>query len=136
MVQFTHSGSFGKTEKFLAFLRRGTLYATLDANARKGVSALAGATPSDTGETAASWSYTIQRGPESASITWTNSNLENGFPVAIMLQYGHGTGTGGYVQGRDYINPAIRPIFDEIANAVWKAVTSALWQVLTIVSLI
>jgi hypothetical protein len=72
-----------------------------------------------------SWGYKIERTSKSASIVWTNSDVENGYPVAVMIQYGHGTGTGGFVQGIDYINPAMRPIFDEIAETVWKAVTSA-----------
>ena len=125
MVHFSHSGSFSKTDKFLSFLQRGDLYRALEAEAQKGVAALASATPVDTGLTATAWTFEIKRSVGSASITWLNNNIESGFPVAIMLQYGHGTGTGGYVQGRDYINPAIRPIFDEIANNVWRAVTSA-----------
>jgi hypothetical protein len=125
MVSFSTSGSFSKTEKFLSFIRTGQMYAFLDGYAQKGVAALAAATPVDSGLAAASWGYEIKRGVGGVTITWTNTNIESGFPVAIMLQYGHGTGTGGYVQGRDYINPAIRPIFDEIANAVWRAVTSA-----------
>ena len=91
-----------------------------------GVAARSLATPrSATPFTAESWGFVIQRSRKSFSITWTNSNTENGFPVAIMLQYGHGTGTGGWVRGRDYINPAIQPIIDEIAEDLWKVVTSA-----------
>jgi hypothetical protein len=125
MVFVTSAGSFDRTEKFLMFLRTGALYRTLDGFARQGVAALASATPVDTGLTAASWDYSIESGPGSCKITWTNSNTEEGFPVAIKLQFGHGTGTGGYVAGRDYINPAIRPVMDSIANAVWRVVTSA-----------
>jgi hypothetical protein len=125
MVNFTVTGDFSKTERFLMFIRSGRMYSFLEGQAQKGVAALAAATPVDTGLTAASWSYEIQRSPGGAKITWTNSNTEGGFPVAIKLQMGHGTGTGGYVQGRDYINPAIRPIFDQIADDVWRAVTSA-----------
>lgn len=90
-----------------------------------GVSALAGATPSDTGRAAGSWGYEVKKVGGGYSITWTNSDVENGFPVAIMIQYGHGTGTGGYVAGIDYINPAMRPVFQQIADRVWKEVTSA-----------
>jgi hypothetical protein len=125
MVQFTTSGSFSKTEKFLSFVRTGRMYGFLEGHAQRGAAALAAATPVDSGLTAESWTYEIKRSPGGVTITWLNSNRENGFPVAIMLQYGHGTGTGGYVQGRDYINPAIRPIFDQIADSVWRAVTSA-----------
>ncbi len=125
MVEFSHSGSFSKTEKFLAYLRSGQLYKSLDAGGRQGVSALAAATPVDSGLAASSWTYKIKVSPSGAMISWHNTNIESGFPVAIMLQYGHGTGTGGYVQGRDYINPAIKPIFDKIAEDVWRAVTSA-----------
>lgn len=101
------------------------MYNGLDRLAQQGVTALESATPRDSGLAAGSWSYTIQKARGSARIEWTNSDVENGFPVAIMLQYGYGTGTGGYVQGRDFINPAIKPIFDMIADEVWKAVTSA-----------
>lgn len=125
MVNFSSTGSFSKTEKFLSFIRTGRMYAFLDRNAQRGVAALAAATPVDSGLAASSWTYEVQRNAGGAKITWKNTNIESGFPVAIMLQYGHGTGTGGYVQGRDYINPAIRPVFDEIANSVWRAVTSA-----------
>ena len=88
-----------------------------------GVEALAAATPKDTGETAASWSYEIVQTRNGYSIFWNNSNVNRGVNIALILQYGHGTGTGGYVRGIDYINPAIRPVFDEIANAAWKEVT-------------
>jgi len=93
--------------------------------AQQGVDALAAATPMDSGLAASSWGYDIQQSSSTVTIIWTNSNVESGFPVAIMLQYGYGTGTGGYVQGQDYINPAIQPIFDRIADGVWKVVTSA-----------
>jgi hypothetical protein len=95
------------------------------AQAKVGVQALARATPRDTGVAQKGWSYEVRQNGGGVAIVWTNSDIENGFPVVIMLQYGHGTGTGGYVQGRDFINPAIRPVFDQIAETVWKAVTSA-----------
>jgi len=91
----------------------------------EGVYALANSTPSDSGLSADSWHYKVEKSGKSYSIAWYNSDVENGFPVAIMLQYGYGTGTGGYVQGQDYINPAIKPVFDKISNDVWKAVTAA-----------
>ena len=125
MITLHTSGSFDKTESFLKTLSRGDMFRQLDAFGREGVAALAAATPVESGVTAASWNYTIKRDRSGASITWTNTHVVNGAPIAILLQYGHGTGTGGYVEGRDYINPAIRPIFDKIANSVWKVVTSA-----------
>lgn len=126
MITFTHSGSFDKTESFLKKASTLNIAKLAEANAQAGVRALASATPKDSSLAASSWRYEIATdGTKSLRITWLNSDVESGFPVAIMLQYGYGTGTGGYVQGRDYINPAIRPIFDAIANTVWKAVTSA-----------
>lgn len=120
-----HSGSFGKLESFLKSMSRLDLSGILNRYGREGVAALASATPKETGRAASSWGYEVVKTGSSYAIYWTNSDMENGFPVAVMIQYGHGTGTGGYVQGRDYINPAIRPIFDRIAAEVWKAVTSA-----------
>lgn len=125
MFKITSSGSFNKTESFLKKVSKLDIMSILHAHAQKGVVALATATPMDSGLAAASWGYEITRKNRGYTITWTNTDVESGFPVAIMLQYGYGTGTGGYVQGQDYINPAIRPIFDEISNDVWKAVTSA-----------
>ena len=95
----------------------------LDKYGRVGVDALSSATPSDSGLTASSWSYEIEHSSSSAVIKFTNSNINKGVPIAIILQYGHGTGTGGWVQGRDYINPAIQPIFDKIVQDAWKEVT-------------
>lgn len=125
MISASTSGSFKNTEQFLKKMTTGAIYQGLEQLAQEGVNALASATPIDSGLAANSWGYNIQRTKSSCTISWTNSDVENGFPVAIMLQYGYGTGTGGYVQGQDYINPAIRPIFDKIADYVWKAVTSA-----------
>jgi hypothetical protein len=130
-LSITMHGSFDKTERFLRRMISGGIYKSLDNYAQEGVAALAAATPVDTGMAAASWGYEISMSGRNVSITWTNSNVENGFPVVIGLQYGHGTGTGGYIQGYDFINPAIRPTFDKIAENVWKEVTSALWQALT-----
>ena len=125
MIIFESQGDFKKTDNFLRKMLRLDLSRSLDKYGRAGVAALASATPSESGLAANSWGYEIQSSGRNVTITWTNSNIENGFPVAVMLQYGYGTGTGGYVQGRDYINPAIKPIFDEIAAEVWKEVTSA-----------
>lgn len=125
MLSFQADGSFDKTEKFLRAMSTMNVDAILNSEAQKGVTALARATPKDSGRAAISWGYKIEKTSSSVTITWTNSDIENGFPVALMIQYGHGTGTGGYVQGKDFINPAMRPIFDSIAETVWKAVTSA-----------
>lgn len=125
MVSFSVSGSTSKTEAWLQKMARGDIYRTLDTSARKGVAALAAASPVDSGLAAGSWTYKIERSGSGATISWLNTDVESGFPVAIMLQFGYGTGTGGYVAGRDYINPAMRPVFAEIADDVWKAVTSA-----------
>lgn len=125
MITFESSGSFDRTEKALAKMSRGDMYRNLENLARKGVAALASSTPIESGLTATSWSYEVKKSRGGATITWTNSHVVGGVPVAILLQYGHGTGTGGYVRGRDFINPAIRPVFDQIADDVWKAVTSA-----------
>jgi hypothetical protein len=125
VVEFRSTGSFQKTEDFLQRLSKQDIFAALDSYARAGVEALKSATPFETGVTSESWSYQISKSFGTYKITWSNSHVVNGVPVVIMLQYGHGTGTGGYVQGRDFINPAIRPIFDKISSDVWKAVTSA-----------
>lgn len=125
MITITHKGDFSKTEKFLARVQSGDLYKRLDACCRAGVVALERATPVDSGTTASSWSYEIRIGGGEVLIQWTNGNVVNGFNVAMGLQYGHGTGTGGYVQGRDYINPAMKPVFDKIADDVWREVTKA-----------
>lgn len=125
MISAVTSGSFKNTESFLKTLSKLDISDVLHRNGQLGVHALADATPVESGLTATSWGYEVLKKGNMYSITWTNSDVENGFPVAIMLQYGYATGTGGYVQGRNYINPAIRPIFDKIADEVWKAVTSA-----------
>jgi hypothetical protein len=124
-VSFSISGSTSRTQTFLKRVMQQELYSGLDSLAQRGVTALKGQTPTESGLTGASWSYEIEVKKGAVTITWTNSNVVDGANVAILLQYGHGTGTGGYVSGRDYINPALQPIFDEIAEAVWKKVTSA-----------
>lgn len=124
-VKFEVSGGFTKTERFINRMKRREYLNVLDEFGREGVQALRNATPVDSGTTAESWDYEIKRTRNCTEIIWTNSNINDGVPIAIILQYGHGTGTGGYVQGRDYINPAIQPIFDKIAEKAWKVVTSA-----------
>jgi hypothetical protein len=125
VVGFSTTGSFDKTERFLGALLHGNQYHFLDIYAQRGVEALAAATPTESGATAASWSYEILHEGNDVTIWWTNDHKDSaGTPIVVMLQFGHGTGTGGYVVGRDFINPAIRPIMDEIADAVWKAVDS------------
>lgn len=123
MISFRHKGDFSKFSSFLEKAKNAVRLGDLDRYGREGVNALASATPVDTGVTANSWFYTIERANGSASISFHNSNVQNGVPIAIILQYGHGTGTGGWVEGRDYINPAIRPIFDKLANDAWREVT-------------
>lgn len=124
-VKIEVSGGFTKTEQFLNRMKRREYLNVLDEFGRDGVQALRNATPVDSGATAEAWDYEIKRSRNYTEIVWTNSNINDGVPIAVILQYGHGTGTGGYVQGRDYINPAIRPIFDEIAEKAWKVVVSS-----------
>ena len=123
MISFKHTGDFSKTTKFLQRAKGLDISRILETYAREGVSALASATPVESGKTASSWYYEIERSKTSATITFLNSHVNQGVPIAIILQYGHGTGTGGWVQGRDYINPAIQPIFDKIADEAWREVT-------------
>lgn len=125
MISVKVLGSFNQVESLLKKLAKLNVAAIMNASGQEGVSALANATPTDTGVAAHSWSYKVSSSGGVYVITWTNSDIENGFPVVIMLQYGHGTGTGGYVAGIDFINPAMKPVFDRIASNVWKAVTSA-----------
>lgn len=123
-VSFITTGSWKKTENWLRKNSRGDFFQGLDSLAQKGVDALAKATPIESGLAAGSWSYEIKRTRTLLTITWLNTDLETGFPVAIMLQYGYSTGTGGFVKGVDYINPAVKPVFDEIVDKIWKAVTT------------
>ena len=123
-IKIEHKGDFSKTTDFLEKLKRGDIYKNLDQLAKLGVTALREATPIDKGKTSISWDYEIKVSGKEASITWINTNVNKGENIAILLQYGHGTGTGGYVQGRDYINPAMQPVFDKIAEEVWKEVTA------------
>lgn len=123
MISFRQKGDFSKLTRFLERAKEAVHLGDLDAYGREGVAALASATPVETGKTANSWYYEITHDKDSATITFKNSNIQNGVPIAIILQYGHGTRNGGWVQGRDYINPALRPIFDKIANNAWREVT-------------
>lgn len=123
MIGFRLKGDFSKTDSFLQKMLKPVKLDVLNQYGKKGVDALASATPVDTGLTANSWSYEIQESAQSIKIVFKNSNIQNGVPIAIILQYGHGTRNGGWVEGRDYINPALQPIFDELANKVWREVT-------------
>ncbi len=122
MIVIKQKGDFKKTEEFLNRAQQVKLAQVLQHYGQRGVFALSQATPKDTGKTAESWSYEVTVGSGESKITWSNSNVNKGVNIAILLQYGHGTRNGGYVKGRDYINPAIQPIFDEIANTAWKEV--------------
>lgn len=124
MISFRHQGDFSKLTGFLERAKEVVHIGVLDKYGRRGVEALSAATPIESGLTAESWYYKIENKNGSATITFYNSNIQNGVPIAIILQYGHGTRNGGWVEGRDYINPAIQPIFDEIVNEAWKEVTS------------
>ena len=123
MISFRQKGDFSKLKRYLERVKESAKIGVLDKYGREGVAALASATPVETGKTANSWYYEIKRQNGSVSIEFKNSNIKDGVPIAVILQYGHGTGTGGWVQGRDYINPAIQPIFDKIADSAWKEVT-------------
>lgn len=123
MISFRQKGDFSKLTRFLERAKEAVHIGDLDKFGKEGVAALASATPVDSGETANSWYYEIENRKDSVTISFHNSNVQNGAPIAVILQYGHGTRNGGWVQGRDYINPAIQPIFDKIANNAWKEVT-------------
>ena len=125
MITIKQKGNFAETDAFLKKVSKMDVLSILNRYGARGVSALRSNTPTDTGLTANSWTYEIAQTSSGYRIYWKNSNIVNGVPIAIILQYGHGTGTGGYVEGRDYINPALRPIFDEIAESAWKEITSA-----------
>lgn len=122
MITFKHTGDFSKTLRFLNQSRNIDYLSILKKFGEVGVSALASATPVNSGLTANSWGYEIVKEKNSYAIYWTNSNIQNGVQIAVILQYGHATRNGGFVQGRDYINPAIQPIFDSIATDAWKEV--------------
>jgi hypothetical protein len=124
MINATSSGSFDKTMSFLKFMQSNRIFNVLDHYGRVGVDALARATPVETGETAHSWRYTVTHTVGRHAISWYNTHVEDGINIAVIIQYGHGTGTGGYVQGIDYINPVIRPLFQQILDDVWRQVTN------------
>ena len=123
MISFRQKGDFSKTTSFLKRAKDKVQLEDLDKYGRQGVAALASATPIDSGKTASSWYYKIENTKESAKITFYNSNVQNGVSIAIILQYGHGTRHGGWVEGRDYINPAVQPIFDKIVDDAWREVS-------------
>lgn len=122
MISVRQKGDFSNLSRYFEKVKGGVRPGDLEKYGREGVAALASATPVESGLTASSWYYTIESGNGSTTIAFHNSNIQKGVPIAIILQYGHGTGTGGWVQGRDYINPAIQPLFDRIANDAWKEV--------------
>lgn len=124
MITFSQKGDFSKTQKYLKKARDAARLKILEKYGEEGVRALASATPIDSGLTASSWYYEVRTSSTSSSIVFLNSNVNQGVPIAVIIQLGHGTGTGGWVEGRDYINPAIQPVFDRIANELWKEVTS------------
>ena len=123
MISFRQKGDFSKLTSFLEKAKESVKIGDLDKYGREGVAALSSATPIDSGKTANSWSYEITNKNGSVTISFNNSNIQNGVPIAIILQYGHGTKNGGWVQGIDYINPAIQPVFDEIVDKAWREVT-------------
>ena len=123
MITFRQRGDFSKLTNFMERAKEAVHLGNLDKYGQDGVAALASATPVDTGQTANSWHYKIEQKNGSVSIGFYNTNIQNGVPIAIILQYGHATRNGGWVQGRDYINPAIQPIFDKIADTAWREVT-------------
>lgn len=123
MIKFRQKGDYSKFTRYLERIKEVVKLGDLDKYGRAGVAALASATPVESGVTAASWLYEINHNQDSVSISFYNDNINKGVPIAIILQYGHGTGTGGWVEGKDYINPAIQPIFDKITEDAWKEVT-------------
>lgn len=124
MITFKHRGSFANSERFLSKLGKKNYRPILEKYANEGLVALRANTPKDTGNTANAWDFEIITKRNGFSISWTNSNLVEGVPVVILLQYGHGTRGGSFVEGRDFINPVMRPIFDQISENIWKEVTS------------
>lgn len=123
MITFSHKGDLSKTNSFFERVKEIGRLSVLDKYGKMGVDALRAATPKDTGKTAESWTYDIEHKDGSASIIWSNTNINDGANIAVLIQYGHGTGTGGYVKGIDYINPSMTPIFDKIANSAWEEVS-------------
>lgn len=122
-ITFQQKGNFSKATRYMERIKEINHFGLLDKYGRDGVAALSSSTPVDSGNTANSWYYEIENKKGQVRINFLNSNINQGVPIAIILQYGHGTGTGGWVQGRDYINPAIQPVFDRILQDIWKEVT-------------
>ena len=126
MIRVKVKGGFTRLESFLNRMTAGGYFQrVLDTYGRRGVEALSSATPVRSGETAASWTYEIESDGSGAKIVWSNNNTNDGVNIALILQMGHGTGTGGYVEGIDYINPALKPVFDGFAEDLWREVTRA-----------
>jgi hypothetical protein len=123
MIGIRQKGDFSITTNYFKKLKNANILRILERYGQDGVAALASATPIDTGKTAASWYYETEVTKDSATIKWCNSNINEGVPIAIILQLGHGTGTGGWVEGTDYINPALKPVFEAMANKAWEEVT-------------
>ena len=122
MITFKYKGDFSHTEAFFAKSKKANVRAILDKYGRLGVAMLTAATPVETGKTACSWVYEVENTKDGWSIYWSNTNVVNHVNIALILQYGHGTGTGGYVQGRDYINPALQPVFDKMTEEILREV--------------
>lgn len=122
VIVFRQKGSWAKTRRFLKHCKDVDLDSILERYGQEGVEALARATPKATGKTASSWGYRVTKDENRITISWTNTNIVDGVPIAVILQYGHGTRNGGYVEGTDYINPAMRPIFERIAARAWGEV--------------
>ena len=122
LIKFQHKGTLKKTEQYLKNARKQNYIPILEKYGRIGVQQLSSYTPVDTGKTSSSWGYEIVQTKNKISIHWTNSNINNGVPIAIIIQYGHGTGSGGYVEGVDYINPALKSIFEKVAEEIWREV--------------
>ncbi len=120
MIQIKHHGDFTRTLAFLKTAPNKLHRMKLEEYAKEAIKALEAATPVDTGKTAKSWTYSIVRRSGEITITFKNTNINDGVPIALILQYGHATGTGGWVAGRDYINPALKPIFDKIEREAWR----------------
>jgi hypothetical protein len=125
MISLQSSGSFKKTESYLSRLLKNDIKTQLQRFGQEGVTALSQATPKDSGKAASSWSYSVEKTRTGYELSWSNDNVENGARVVLLIQYGHGTNGGGYVAGRDFINPALKPIFDKIEREVWKVVKTA-----------
>lgn len=123
MFKVTHSGSFKNTEKFLKTVSKRRQYSWLDSYGIRGVDALSNATPKDTRETSKRWRYEVRENRGEITISWFNDNVDDRIPIVILIQYGHATRNGGYVQGRDFINPAMQPLFDQMTDEIWKRVT-------------